>query len=172
MNSHSDRRGSAFTIDFAGVRISGINGYVMVRDETGDAAEVLWSGPLPMQPVLLLRDDHRFLYWQGDRPKGGRDRITAIKFAEELGRVNITDARSRVLGERPVRILSISSEVRVLGESDAVSTPELYFVPRPNLSKSGCAILTYRNKSGTVIHTSSVIREGELQRINNNGLPY
>jgi hypothetical protein len=171
-NSHSDRRGTAFTIEFAGLHVSGINGYYTVRNDVADNNEVLWSGVLPQQPLLLLRDDHRFFYWDRDRPKSGRDRVVAIRIRDEIGNVTIRNDGSAVLGERPVRLLRINSEVRLVGETGTRTVPSQYYVPHGNLARSGSALLTYRNLSGEVVNNSSVVRDGDRQRISSGGLPF
>jgi hypothetical protein len=170
--THSDHRGTTYTMEFAGVRVNGINGYFTLVDDTGVESKVLWSGTLPLQPVLLFRDDHRFLFWGWDRSDSGSDRVTNIRLSEEPGWVTVTDARSRVLGQQTIPFLKVDSTVQLEGETISTPLPHQYCVPYGNLAKSGSVLFTYKDRTGRILHKNSVVRDGERQRINNNGLPY
>ena len=172
LNSRGDHRGTTYTLDFAGVRVNGINGYFTVIDGTGDSTRILWSGTLPIQPVMLFREDHDFFFWGADRSEGGTDRTTDIRLTQEPGRATIADARDQVLGEQSINLLKVESTVHTLGTDRTIPVPQQYCVPYGNLAKSGSVLFTYRDAAGNVIRKNSVVREGDVQRVNNNGMPF
>ena len=171
-SARGDHRGTTYTLDFGGVRVNGINGYFTVIDGTGDSTRILWSGSLPVQPILLFREDHKFLFWGVDRSDSGSDRTTDIRISQETGMVSLTDARDQPLGEQPVNLIKVESSVHVLEGARTIRVPMQYCVPYGNLGKSGSVLFTYRDSAGIVVRKNSVVRDGDVQRINNNGLPY
>jgi hypothetical protein len=169
----SERRETTYTVDFAGVQIRGINGYFTLAEDHGGTPRVLWSGTLPARPEILLRTANHFLFVGADGEQGvQRDHIVTIRFAGEAGHVTMTDARLQVIGTRPFRLLRADNVAHSIGPAQGQTVLKRYYVPFGNLAKSGTVLFTYQDESGRIIYRNSVVREGDRQRINNNGVPF
>ncbi len=168
--ARSERSGTTYSVDFAGIKVRGIDRIFTVMDDTGRDTRILWSGTLPGvdSPKILLRDRRRFFYLGKAGVIDSSDRVTTIDLREEPGQVMVADPLTRIVGRREVPLLTLTSVIHLVGENRTLPVPSQYYVPFANLTKPGCAVFTYRNRFGDVILTNSVVRDGQQQRINNN----
>ncbi|MES2460335.1 MAG: hypothetical protein V4671_07115 [Armatimonadota bacterium] len=163
----ASRRGTTYTMNFSGVRISGVNGYCTVVNDSGENPEVLWSGTLPPRPLLLMRASHRFLFC-GRVPSalGRQDQSLTIRFSREPGSVTIRDTQSQVLGKRSLDLLKMDTRIKNREGGGQVILPPQYQIPYGRLHRSGSVLVTYHDRAGQVVQKGSLVRDGSHFRAN------
>lgn len=136
-----------------GLKIKGVSGMFTVTRADSDA--LLWSGRLPENPVILLRENRRFLLRYPNGGWSGSDGVRRVRFEEEAGTVTLTDQTGKVLGERPVVMLRRYESA----DTRRPDSPAGYVSPDPELTKTGTVFLTYRDRNGKIIRRSKAYRE-------------
>jgi hypothetical protein len=127
----------------------------------GPNARLLWSGKLPAQPTILIRDGHRYRFTSRNGSAIGVDRATEVRFVAEAGQVTIEDLQGRTLGTQAVDILKNRHDTRLDGPGPRIVQDRLPLVPETELAATarGTVLLTYRDSAGRIVRRSKVYRD-------------
>jgi hypothetical protein len=127
----------------------------------GPNARLLWSGRLPEQPTILIRDGSRYRFTSPNGNTSGADRATNVRFTAESGQVTITDLQGRTLGTQAVDILKNRHDTRLDGPGPRIVQDRLPLVPETELAATaqGTVLLTYRDSAGRIVRRSKVYRD-------------
>lgn len=152
------QQGGTSQVKAGGVQIDGVDGMYTVK--IVDTSTILWSGRLPLQAVILIRDGHRFHFQSPIRSEGGADGFTRIRFEKEAGAVTITDKNSRELGTRPIAILKVHETMS--SEQYPPIRQVRLIMPDGRLTKTGTVFLTYKDSTGRIIRRSKSYKDGNF----------
>jgi hypothetical protein len=155
--SSSRRQGETYMLKTGGVQIDGVDGLFTVKNEGTGA--VLWSGRLPEEPLVLVRNGGRFHIQSSTGSESGMDHVSRIRFESEVGTVTITDKNEKVLGVRPIPILK-SYEITDGSQygPQQSSRPARVTMPDGRLTNKGTVFLTYKDSTGRILRRSKVYK--------------
>lgn len=155
--SSSRRQGTTYMFRTGGVQIDGVDGMFTVRAE--DTNTVLWSGRLPKEPLVLVRNGNRFQMQSSMGSESGMDRVSRVRFEKDAGTVTITDRNEKVLGVRPITILkAFETTDAPSGGPQRFPRPAWLTMPDARLTKKGTIFLTYKDSNGRILRRSKVYK--------------
>ncbi len=157
-SSSGMNRDNTYRIASGGIRINGDGAAATVTD---DDERVLWSGPLPKQPVILIRSGQNFTFMSPVRSMHGRNSRSRVDLDVERGAVTAVDPRGGTVGTQEIDFLKVTQEVEFAKDpGDAapartVDFPLRYLLPRISAGGDNGNTFRFANRAGAVIGTDS-----------------
>jgi beta-lactamase regulating signal transducer with metallopeptidase domain len=151
--------GDNYQIESSGVKIKGEKGIFSVSSTEGAP---LWSGRLPVQPVILVRNGEQFNL-VGRRSDAGIDTRSEVSFAVEKGTATVADSQGIPLGDKPVTVLKVRNENPIPDNRGTLFDTVHTLTQKPTLSADGSTLLTYKDSAGHIFRRTIAYRNGKWQ---------
>jgi hypothetical protein len=158
-----DAKGVSSVMSAYGVTIKGVNGRFLVTDTDQN---LLWSGQLPRDAVVLIRCGRRSVVQGPDRAGSSYDTVVRYRFEPQAGRITITGLDGKTIGRLPTEDVVIHTSRKEIGkDTDWVPMPfnagSHARIPNlnPTLSVTGTIFLTYEDATGRVIRRAKAYRD-------------